>query len=122
MASRLNFLAKRCDRLMELADKFEFKDGEITFREWVKRQRLYDEALALSAVLSDVEKNVCPFLKSLRSITLPAPIAGKLDRLLEDFRWAEESLYDKEELEQRQLNNLPMPDFLNNSSNELKKE
>jgi hypothetical protein len=99
MPSRLKYFANRCDHLFKLADAVEFKDQTApTLLEWKKRAVLYTEATALAAVLGDLEKNLCPLLKELRGVSLPTKAAGMLNKVLRDFDWAKENIYDEEEL------------------------
>jgi hypothetical protein len=105
MHSRLKYYANRCEHLFKLADAVEFKDQTApTLLEWKKRSILYAEATALASVLGDLEKNLCPLLKELRAIDLPPKAAGILNKVLKDFDWAKEYLYDEEELNQRETN------------------
>jgi hypothetical protein len=102
MPARLKYFANRCEHLFKIANAVEFKDQTTpTLLEWKKRSVLYAEACALAAVLSDLEKNVCPLLKELRGVSLPTKAAGMLNKVLEDFDWAKEHLYDEEELKSR---------------------
>jgi len=105
MPSRLKYYANRCENLFKIADAVEFKDQTSpTLLEWKKRSAIYAEATALAAVLGDLEKNLCPLLKELRSLDLPPKAAGILTKVLRDFNWAKEFLYDEEELKSMETN------------------
>lgn len=105
MPARLKYFANRCEHLFKIANAIEFKDQTApTLLEWKKRSILYTEACALAAVLGDLEKNLCPLLKELRGVSLPTKAAGMLNKVLKDFDWAKEHLYDEEELKSMETN------------------
>jgi hypothetical protein len=88
-----------------MADAIVFEDQRApTLLEWKKRSLLYAEATALAAVLGDLERNLCPLLKELRALDLPPKAAGILTKVLRDFDWAKEYLYDEEELKKMETN------------------